>query len=107
MVLGCKTWHSRFSGLHMRGTHRTNLVQRSLQRNVAQIPGLNTLGISLARVDFAPYGLIHFGSTPVTLKQLRVCWYKRRNPGVITIANNIFGSNPPISDDVLAKGVPA
>ncbi|KAF9605316.1 hypothetical protein IFM89_015971 [Coptis chinensis] len=24
-------------------------------------------------------------------------------PGVITIANNIFGSNPPISDDVLAK----
>ncbi|KAL7181727.1 hypothetical protein ACSBR1_040594 [Camellia fascicularis] len=25
--------------------------------NVMQIPGLNTLGISLARIDFAPYGL--------------------------------------------------
>ncbi|THG08041.1 hypothetical protein TEA_011875 [Camellia sinensis var. sinensis] len=25
--------------------------------NVTQIPGLNTLGISLARIDFAPYGL--------------------------------------------------
>lgn len=25
--------------------------------NVMQIPGLNTLGISMARIDFAPYGL--------------------------------------------------
>ncbi|KAK9100953.1 hypothetical protein Scep_024383 [Stephania cephalantha] len=25
-----------------------------------------------------------------------------QNPGVITIANAVFGSNPPISDDVLA-----
>ncbi|KAG5625783.1 hypothetical protein H5410_011001 [Solanum commersonii] len=26
-----------------------------------------------------------------------------QNPGVITIANAVFGSDPPISDDVLAK----
>jgi quercetin dioxygenase-like cupin family protein len=41
------------------GTHRILLV-RGLPRpaNVAQIPGLNTLGISLARLDYAPWGLI-------------------------------------------------
>ncbi|KAK1280349.1 Germin-like protein 12-1 [Acorus gramineus] len=26
-----------------------------------------------------------------------------QNPGVITVANSVFGSKPPIADDVLAK----
>ncbi|KAF5206039.1 Germin-like protein, partial [Thalictrum thalictroides] len=117
------------------------------------IPGLNTLGISLVRIDYAPYGLnpphthpratevlqvlhgslyvgfvtsnpenrliskvlyegdvfvfpvglIHFqfnvGKTPA----VAFAALSSQNPGVITIANAVFGSNPPISDDVLAK----
>ncbi|XP_021854706.1 germin-like protein [Spinacia oleracea] len=119
--------------------------------------GLNTLGISLARLDFAPYGLnpphthprateiftvlegtfyvgfvtsnppqgpnklftkllnkgdvfvfpqglIHFqfnvGHTP----GFGISGLSSQNPGLITIANAVFGSDPPISVDVLAKG---
>ncbi|XP_074285992.1 germin-like protein [Silene latifolia] len=121
-----------------------------------QVPGLNTLGISLARIDFAPYGvnpphthpratevltvlegtlyvgfvtsnlpnggnklftkvlnkgdvfvypqgLIHFqfnvGNTPA----VAIVGLSSQNPGVVTIANAVFGSQPPISVDVLAK----
>ncbi|KAL7230996.1 hypothetical protein ACSBR2_009297 [Camellia fascicularis] len=39
--------------------------------NVMQIPGLNTLGISLARINFTPYGLNH---PTRTLVQLRSSW---------------------------------
>ncbi|KAF9603838.1 hypothetical protein IFM89_038021 [Coptis chinensis] len=46
-----------FSGLHMPGNTSNQLGSAITPANVAQIPGLNTLGISLARVDFAPYGL--------------------------------------------------
>ncbi|XP_074285990.1 germin-like protein [Silene latifolia] len=121
-----------------------------------QVPGLNTLGISLARIDFAPYGLnpphthpratevltvmegtlyvgfvtsnlatggnklftkvlnkgdvfvfpqglVHFqfnvGNTPA----MAIAGLSSQNPGVVTIANAVFGSQPPISVDVLAK----
>ncbi|KAF9616047.1 hypothetical protein IFM89_028344 [Coptis chinensis] len=79
-----------FSGLHMLGNTSNQLSSAVTPTNVAQIPGLNTLGISLARVDFAPYAIAFSGLSS-------------QNPGVITIANSVFGSNPPISDDVLAK----
>ncbi|KAL9248004.1 hypothetical protein vseg_021370 [Gypsophila vaccaria] len=118
--------------------------------------GLNTLGISIARLDFAPYGLIsphthpratevftvlegtiyvgfvtsnqanggnklfskvlnkgdvfvfpqgliHFqlniGKTPA----VGFSGLSSQNPGVITISNAVFGSQPPISVDVLTK----
>ncbi|KAH9617136.1 hypothetical protein KSS87_002616 [Heliosperma pusillum] len=122
-----------------------------------QVPGLNTLGISLARIDFAPYGLnpphthpratevltvmegtlyvgfvtsnlannggnklftkvlnkgdvfvfpqglVHFqfnvGNTPA----VAIAGLSSQNPGVVTIANAVFGAQPPISVDVLAK----
>ncbi|KAF5951073.1 hypothetical protein HYC85_013066 [Camellia sinensis] len=38
--------------------------------NVMQIPSLNTFGISLARIDFAPYGLNPSTHTLVELKSL-------------------------------------
>ncbi|XP_030440802.1 germin-like protein subfamily 1 member 13 [Syzygium oleosum] len=121
---------------------------------VLEFPGLNTLGISMARIDFAPgglnpphthprgtevlvviegtllvgfvtsnqlnntlftkvlyqgdvfvfpIGLIHFqlntGKTPA----LAFAGLSSQNPGVITIANSIFGAKPPISADVLTK----
>ncbi|KAL7255336.1 hypothetical protein ACSBR1_009479 [Camellia fascicularis] len=121
--------------------------------NVMQIPGLNTLGISLARIDFAPYGLnpphthprgteilvvlegtlyvgfvtsnpdnrlftkvlypgdvfvfpqglIHFQFNQGKTNAVALAGLSSQNPGVITIANAVFGSNPKISDDVLAK----
>ncbi|CAL5355176.1 unnamed protein product [Camellia sinensis] len=121
--------------------------------NVMQIPGLNTLGISLARIDFAPYGLnpphthprgteilvvlegtlyvgfvtsnpenrlftkvlcpgdvfvfpeglIHFQFNEGKTNAVAISGLSSQNPGVITIANAVFGSNPKIFDDVLAK----
>ncbi|CAO2209945.1 unnamed protein product [Urochloa humidicola] len=122
-----------------------------------QLPGLNTLGISIARIDYAPLGqnpphthprateiltvlegtlyvgfvtsnqangenklftkvlnkgdvfvfpqgLIHFQFNPVHDKPaVALAALSSQNPGVITIANAVFGSKPPISDDVLAK----
>lgn len=46
-----------FSGLHMAGNTSNRQGSAVTGVNVAQISGLNTLGISLARVDYAPYGL--------------------------------------------------
>ncbi|PAN43772.1 hypothetical protein PAHAL_8G261700 [Panicum hallii] len=121
--------------------------------NVTQFPGLNTLGISLARIDYGPLGVntphIHPRATELltvlegTLYlgfvtsnpnrlfskvvkkgdvfvfpkamihfQMNLDHHKpaaalsslsSQNPGVITIASAVFGSQPPISDDVLAK----
>ncbi|WOL16233.1 germin-like protein 2-1 [Canna indica] len=124
--------------------------------NVDKIPGLNTLGISLARIDFAPFGLnpphthprateiltviegelyvgfvtsningvgnklftkvlkkgdvfvfpqglIHFQFNKGHANAVAIAGLSSQNPGVITIANAVFGSKPPISDDVLAK----
>ncbi|XP_040960099.1 germin-like protein subfamily 1 member 14 isoform X1 [Gossypium hirsutum] len=85
--------------------------------NVAQIPGLNTLGISIVRIDYAPYGglnpphthprategLIHFQFNIGNTKAVAFAGLSSQNPGVITIANAVFGSNPPINPDVLTK----
>ncbi|KAH9614832.1 hypothetical protein KSS87_020055 [Heliosperma pusillum] len=50
-----------------------------------------------------PQGLVHFqfnvGNTPA----VAFAGLSSQNPGVVTIANAVFGSQPPISVDVLAK----
>ena len=121
--------------------------------NVDTLPGLNTLGISLVRIDFAPYGenpphthprgteilvvlkgtlfvgfvtsnpenrlftktlnkgdvfvfpigLIHFQLNVGKTNAVAVSGLSSQNPGVITIADAVFGSNPPINPDVLTK----
>ncbi|KAI3952088.1 hypothetical protein MKW92_019423, partial [Papaver armeniacum] len=111
------------------------------QANVAQIAGLNTLGISMARIDYAPYGLnpphthprateilvvlegtlhvgfvlhkgdvfvfpvglIHFQANVGKTPAVALAALSSQNPGVITVANAVFGSKAPINDDVLAK----
>ncbi|PNT66816.1 hypothetical protein BRADI_3g17308v3, partial [Brachypodium distachyon] len=123
-------------------------------RMTNKIAGLNTLGISIARIDYAPLGqnpphthpratkiltvlegtlyvgfvtsnpdnkflskvlnkgdvfvfpvgLIHFQFNPNPYKPaVAIAALSSQNPGTITIANAVFGSKPPISDDVLAK----
>ncbi|XP_059664140.1 germin-like protein subfamily 1 member 10 [Cornus florida] len=120
---------------------------------VDQIAGLNTLGISAARIDFGvnglnpphthprgseifvvlegtiyvgfvtsnpnntlftkvlnpgdvfvfPIGLIHFQFNVGKTNAVAFAALSSQNPGVITIANAVFGSKPPISPDVLTK----
>ncbi|KAM5570291.1 hypothetical protein ABKV19_011117 [Rosa sericea] len=142
-----------FSGLRMRGNTSNPLGSIVTQANVEQIAGLNTLGISLARIDYAPGGLnpphihpratevlmvmegtlyvgfvtsnpdnrlfskvlykgdvfvfpfaqIHFQLNVGKVKAVAVSSLSSQNPGVITIAKAVFGSNPPINPDVLTK----
>ncbi|KAG8379773.1 hypothetical protein BUALT_Bualt07G0124300 [Buddleja alternifolia] len=147
-----------FSGLNKPGNTSNPLGSRVTAVNVNQLPGLNTLGISLVRIDYAPYGLnpphthprateilavvegtlyvgfvtsnpanpniknklftktlypgdvfvfpeglIHFQFNTGKTKAVAFAGLSSQNPGVITIANAVFGSNPPIPSDVLTK----
>uniref|UniRef100_A0A1D1YSA6 Germin-like protein n=1 Tax=Anthurium amnicola TaxID=1678845 RepID=A0A1D1YSA6_9ARAE len=141
-----------FSGLDKPGNTSNPLGSMVTLVNVQKLAGLNTLGISIARIDFAPYGLnpphthprateiltviegtlyvgfvtsnpnklftkvlqkgdvfvfpvglIHFQFNVGHTNAIAIAGLSSQNPGTITIANAVFGSKPPISDDVLAK----
>ncbi|KAB1202699.1 Germin-like protein subfamily 1 member 20 [Morella rubra] len=142
-----------FSGLQIPRNTSNPVGSTVTPVNVAQIAGLNTLGISLARIDFGPYGLnpphthprgseiltvlegslyvgfvtsnpdnrlitkvlnkgdvfvfpiglIHFQFNVGYGNAVALAGLSSQNPGVITIANAVFGSNPPINPDVLSK----
>ncbi|KAI3451660.1 hypothetical protein Pfo_008325 [Paulownia fortunei] len=147
-----------FSGLNKPGNTSNPLGSKVTPVNVNQVAGLNTLGISLARIDFAPYGLnpphthprateilvvvegtlyvgfvtsnpanpnmknklftktlypgdvfvfpqglIHFQFNAGNTNVVAFAGLSSQNPGVITVANAVFGSDPPISTDVLTK----
>ena len=142
-----------FSGL-LTPRNTSNTVGSTVtQVNVVQIPGLNSLGISMVRIDYAPYGqnpphthpraseilvvlegslyvgfvtsnpdnrlftkvlcpgeafvfpegLIHFQFNMGKTNAGALAALSSQNPGVITIANAVFGSNPKIFADVLTK----
>ncbi|OAY44204.1 germin-like protein subfamily 1 member 17 [Manihot esculenta] len=141
-------------GLNIPGDTDQNRVRSNVNLvNVDRIPGLNTLGISLARLDFAPngglnpphihprgteilvvvegtlyvgfvtsnpnrliakvlypgdvfvfpIGLIHFQFNIAKTNAVAFAGLSSQNPGLITIADAIFGPDPPINPDVLAK----
>lgn len=141
------------SGLHLPGD-TSNLVGSNVTNaNVAQIPGLNTLGISMVRIDYAPWGinpphthprateiltvlegslqvgfvtsntqnrliskvltkgdvfvfpvgLVHFQRNVGHANAVAIAALSSQNPGVITIANAVFGSTPPIESEILSK----
>ncbi|KAB1207167.1 Germin-like protein 12-1 [Morella rubra] len=50
-----------------------------------------------------PIGLIHFQFNVGKTNAVAFAGLSSQNPGVITIANAVFGSNPPINPDVLTK----
>ncbi|XP_058096212.1 putative germin-like protein 2-1 isoform X1 [Magnolia sinica] len=141
------------TGLDKPGNTSNKVGSNVTQVNVAQISGLNTLGVSLVRIDYAPYGLnaphthprateiltvlegtlyvgfvtsnpdnrlitkvlqkgdvfvfpvglVHFQFNIGLTNAIAIAGLSSQSPGTITIANAVFGSNPPISDDVLAK----
>ena len=143
-----------FSGLNVRANTSNQLGVNVTILTADVIPGLNTNGLSLARIDLAangglnpphthpraaeiltvlegtvyagfvtsnpdhrlfskilkpgdviifPFGMIHFqmniGKTPA----LAMAALTSQNPGVMTIANGIFGAEPAINVDVVAK----
>ncbi|KAK6779045.1 hypothetical protein RDI58_025763 [Solanum bulbocastanum] len=142
-----------FSGLHLAGNTSNTFGSKVTPANVAQIPGLNTLGISLARVDYAPWGinpphthprateiitllegflqvgfvtsnpenrhitkvlkkgdvfvfpigLVHYQRNVGNGNAVAIAALGSQNPGVISIANAVFGSEPAIATDILAK----
>ncbi|KAI9186471.1 hypothetical protein LWI28_027737 [Acer negundo] len=142
-----------FSGLNIPKDTSNPLGSNVTQVNVAQIAGLNTLGVSLARIDYAPYGqnpphthpraseilfvqegtlyvgfvtsnpenklftkvlnkgdvfvfpvgLIHFQFNIGKTNAVAFAGLSSQNPGVITIAKAVFGSDPPINPDFLAR----
>ena len=137
------------------GNTSNKLGSKVTHVSVNELPGLNTLGIQLARIDFAPkglnpphthprgteiliviegtlfvgfvtsnqnntnrlftkvlnkgdvfvfpIGLIHFQLNVGYGNAVAISGLSSQNPGVITIANAVFGSNPPISSEVLTK----
>ncbi|KAF8649642.1 hypothetical protein HU200_064180 [Digitaria exilis] len=50
-----------------------------------------------------PQGLIHFQLNNGKVPAVAIAGLSSQNPGTITIANAVFGSKPPIQDDILAK----
>ncbi|KAK8545497.1 hypothetical protein V6N13_066775 [Hibiscus sabdariffa] len=142
-----------FPGLNKPGNTSNPLGLNVTVVDVDKIPGLNTLGISLARLDFEPYGLnpphthprgteilvvvqgtlyvgfvtsnpdnrlftkilypgdvfvfpiglIHFQFNTGKTEAVAFSGLSSQNAGLITIAKAVFGSNPPINPDVLAK----
>ncbi|XVF42417.1 hypothetical protein PTKIN_Ptkin01aG0361000 [Pterospermum kingtungense] len=139
------------SGLNKPGNTSNQLGSKVTLINVQKIPGLNTLGISLARVDYVPYGLnpphihpratkiltlvqgtlyvgfvtsddrfitkvlypgdvfvfpiglIHFQFNIGNTNALAFSGLSSQNLGLISIAKAVFGSDPAINPDVLAK----
>ncbi|KAD6454073.1 hypothetical protein E3N88_08779 [Mikania micrantha] len=142
-----------FRGLNMMGNTSNDVGSNVTPVTVAELPGLNTFGISMARIDFAPMGinpphthprateiltviegrilvgfvtsnpenrlitkilekgdvfvfpqgLIHFQKNLENKYAVAIAGLSSQNPGVITIANAVFGSNPDIPGDILAK----
>ncbi|CAI0422989.1 unnamed protein product [Linum tenue] len=121
-----------FSGLHIPGNTSDAMGFRVTLVSMTQIPGLNTLGICLHQVDYAPWGIVPLHTHPRAIEILTVIegslevgfvtsnpgnrhitkilkkgdvfvFPVGQNPGVITIANTVFGSKPDISTDLLAK----
>ncbi|GMN25859.1 hypothetical protein TIFTF001_001089 [Ficus carica] len=142
------------SGLNIPGNTNNKLGFNVTTVNVDRIPGLNTLCVSLVRIDYAPYGqnpphthprateilvvvegtlyagfvssnqdgnrlftkvlnkgdvfvfpigMIHFQFNPGHAPAVAFAGLGSQNPGVITIANAVFGSNPAINPEVLAR----
>eukprot|EP00261_Vitis_vinifera_P039106 XP_019080349.1 PREDICTED: germin-like protein subfamily 1 member 14 [Vitis vinifera] len=115
-----------FSGLDKPGNTSNPVASNVTTVNVEQIKGLNTLGISMGTlyVGFVtsnpenrliskvlnkgdvfvfPMGLIHFQFNIGHTNAVAIAGLSSQNPGVITIANAVFGSDPSINPDVLTR----
>ncbi|ANM70878.1 RmlC-like cupins superfamily protein [Arabidopsis thaliana] len=105
-----------FTGLHEARPPNPKTGSNVTAVNVNNLPGLNTLGISLVRIDYGVYGqnpphthprasegLIHFQVNVGKYPAVAFAGLSSQNPGVITIADTVFGSNPQIDPSFLAS----
>ncbi|KAM7524854.1 hypothetical protein LguiA_014756 [Lonicera macranthoides] len=110
-----------FSGLRNAGNTSNPVGSAVTQANVVQILGLKhtwnlfsfvtsnpdnrlfTKVLNKGDVFGFPEGLIHFQLNVGKTNAIAIAGLSSQNPRVITIANAVFGSNPPISVDVLTK----
>ncbi|CAH1444797.1 unnamed protein product [Lactuca virosa] len=142
-----------YGGLHIAGDTRNSYGYKVTPVTVYQIPGLNTLGLSLIRIDYAlwganpphthprateiimvlegtlqvgfitsdpqnrlitkvlqkgdvfvfPVGLVHFQRNLGHTNASAIAALSSQNPGLISLTNTIFGSTPPISNEILAQ----
>ncbi|KAK1560703.1 hypothetical protein Q3G72_029896 [Acer saccharum] len=117
------------SGLHLERNISDSCGSGSDSISVIQVPGLNTLGISMGRVDLdswgfvssnpenrliskvlkkgdvfvIPKGLVHFQRNIGNGHAVALTAFNSQNRGVVTVGNAVFGSKPSISSDLLAK----
>ena len=49
-----------------------------------------------------PFGLIYFQQNVGQGKAISIFALSSQNPGIITVANAVFGSKPSIADDILS-----
>ncbi|KAL0405003.1 UNVERIFIED_CONTAM: putative germin-like protein 2-3 [Sesamum radiatum] len=114
-----------FSGLHIPGNTKNPYGAALTSMTVAQVPGLNILGLSLARLDLAPNGFVPPHSHPRATEILDafvvpvgLLHYQRnvgkgntvllaavnsQNAGINVVPKGIFGAKPAINSDYLAR----
>ncbi|CAI0545755.1 unnamed protein product [Linum tenue] len=116
-----------FRGLHVAGNTSNAQGSRVTPVFAAQLPGLNTLGISMGSLEVGfvtsnpnnrhftktlykgdvfvfPSNTIHYQrNTNWKAPAVAIAALSSQNPGATTIANAVFGSQPGISADILAK----
>nr|CAD1834571.1 unnamed protein product [Ananas comosus var. bracteatus] len=61
-----------FSGLNIAGNTKNKFGSNVTLANVMTLPGLNTLGVSIARIDYAPYGVVPLHTHPRATEILTV-----------------------------------
>ena len=79
-----------FRGLHIAGDTSNMLGSNVTAANVMQIPGLNTLGISMARIDFAARLGLNPPHTHPRATEILVVMEGTLSVGFITTANKLF-----------------
>ena len=77
-------------GLDKPGNTSNQLGVAVTQVFAMQLPGLNTLGISMARIDFAPYGGLNPPHTHPRATEILVVIEGTLYVGFITTANQLF-----------------
>nr|GMD53624.1 germin-like protein subfamily 1 member 13 [Ipomoea batatas] len=96
-----------FRGLNKPGNTSNPLGSKVTAVNVDNLAGMKnklfTKTLYPGDVFVFPEGLIHFQFNVGKTKAIAFAGLSSQNPGVITIANAVFGSDPPINPDVLTK----